>query len=82
MLHLEQQGTIRPYNIVQGSPQVPKTRTTGSGSDILTYLSSLLHRLPPLEPGGRPIINEVQPDMHPLEILADVKKLMNIHYVG
>ncbi|PIL23911.1 hypothetical protein GSI_13662 [Ganoderma sinense ZZ0214-1] len=41
---------------------------------------SLLHRLPPLEPGGRPIINEVQPDMHPLEILADVKKLMNVHH--
>ena len=45
-------------------------------------LGSLLHRLPPLEPGRRPIINEPQPDMHPLEILADVKKLLDVKHVS
>ena len=40
-----------------------------------------MHRLPPLERGRKPIINEVQPDMHPLEILADIKKLINVQYV-
>ncbi|KAM5535233.1 hypothetical protein V8D89_011169 [Ganoderma adspersum] len=58
---------------------IAASRTAGDNK-ALQHCSSLLHRLPPLEPGRRPIINEVQPDMHPLEILADVKKLMNIHH--
>ena len=52
-----------------------------SGHCLHCDVCSLLHRLPPLERGRWPIINEVQPDMHPLEILADVKKLMNVQYV-
>lgn len=34
----------------------------------------MLHRLPPSN-RRRPDINEVQPDIHPLEVLYDVKKL-------
>ncbi|EPT05996.1 hypothetical protein FOMPIDRAFT_1154647 [Fomitopsis schrenkii] len=39
---------------------------------------SLLNRLPPTERGRKPVINEVQPDLHPYEILRDVEKLMHI----
>jgi anaphase-promoting complex subunit 5 len=41
----------------------------------------MLHRLPQGEPGRRPILNEIQPDLNPMEILFDVKKLMTIAYV-
>ncbi|TBU65923.1 hypothetical protein BD310DRAFT_912363 [Dichomitus squalens] len=58
---------------------ITASRTAGDNK-TLQHCSSLLHRLPPLERGRWPIINEVQPDMHPLEILADVKKLMNVQY--
>ncbi|KAG6890724.1 hypothetical protein C0995_005097 [Termitomyces sp. Mi166 len=37
----------------------------------------MLHRLPSTEPGRKPTLNELQPDLHPLEVLFDVKKLMN-----
>ncbi|TFK29908.1 hypothetical protein FA15DRAFT_187068 [Coprinopsis marcescibilis] len=42
----------------------------------LQHCLSMLHRLPP-PPGVKPTINEIQPDMHPLEVLYDVKKLMD-----
>ncbi|KAJ6630768.1 hypothetical protein B0H10DRAFT_2160163 [Mycena sp. CBHHK59/15] len=37
---------------------------------------SLLHRLPPAVEGRRPMLNEIQADLHPLEVLYDVSKLM------
>ncbi|KAI0748037.1 hypothetical protein C8Q80DRAFT_1103902 [Daedaleopsis nitida] len=58
---------------------ITASRTAGDNK-TLQHCSSLLHRLPPLERGRRPIINEVQPDMHPLEILADVRKLINVQH--
>jgi hypothetical protein len=43
---------------------------------VFDTIPSLLRRLPP-PPGEKPFLNEIQPDMHPLEILYDVKKLMH-----
>lgn len=43
---------------------------------------SLLHRLPPESGHTRPSLNEIQPNLNPLEVLYDVKKLMderNVH---
>lgn len=37
----------------------------------------MLHRLPPTKHGERSFLNEVQPDLHPLEILYDIKKLLD-----
>jgi hypothetical protein len=37
----------------------------------------MLHRLPPTISGRRPVLNEIQPDLHPLEVLFDVKKLID-----
>ncbi|KAG6879514.1 hypothetical protein C0992_001847 [Termitomyces sp. T32_za158] len=39
---------------------------------------SMLHRLPPTEPGRKPTLNSLQPDLHPLEVLFDVEKLVDI----
>lgn len=41
-------------------------------------LFSLLNRLPPTERGCKPVINEIQPDLHPYEILRDAEKLMHV----
>lgn len=41
----------------------------------------MLHRLPHGEPGRRPVLNEIQPDLNPLEVLFDVKKLTTVAYV-
>ncbi|KAG6868375.1 hypothetical protein C0993_004021 [Termitomyces sp. T159_Od127] len=38
---------------------------------------SMLHRLPPTEPGRKPTLNALQQDLHPLEVLFDVKKLVD-----
>ncbi|KDQ33264.1 hypothetical protein PLEOSDRAFT_1091403 [Pleurotus ostreatus PC15] len=38
---------------------------------------SLLNRLPPVEVGRKPVLNEIQPTSHPLEVLFDAKKLMD-----
>ena len=40
-----------------------------------------MHRLPPSERGQKPFLNTVQPDLHPVEILFDVKKLMQVQNV-
>ena len=44
----------------------------------ITGLQSLLNRLPPTERGRKPVINEIQPDLHPYEILRDAEKLMHV----
>ncbi|KAG7098994.1 hypothetical protein E1B28_000880 [Marasmius oreades] len=54
------------------------SRTSGDKL-TLQQCMSLLHRFPPEEgqEERRPPLNEVQPHLHPLEILYDVKKLMD-----
>ncbi|KAH0578377.1 hypothetical protein H2248_003988 [Termitomyces sp. 'cryptogamus'] len=44
---------------------------------ILQHCISMLHRLPPTVPGRKPTLNALQSDLHPLEVLFDVKKLMD-----
>jgi hypothetical protein len=39
----------------------------------------MLHRLPSLN--EIPVLNEIQPDLHPLEVLFDVTKLLDPQYV-
>lgn len=41
-----------------------------------------MNRLPSLERGKRPLINEVQADLHPWEVLYDVKKLLTVGFVS
>ncbi|PPQ78100.1 hypothetical protein CVT25_015634 [Psilocybe cyanescens] len=43
----------------------------------LHHCTSILHRLPPLDEAQKPILQEVQPDLHPFEILFDVSKLLD-----
>lgn len=38
----------------------------------------MLHRLPPTNPSQRPTLNEIQPDLHPLEVFYDVDKLLKV----
>lgn len=38
---------------------------------------SILRRLPQAIPGHKPILHEIQPDLHPLEVLYDVSKLLD-----
>ncbi|OCH95526.1 hypothetical protein OBBRIDRAFT_816439 [Obba rivulosa] len=52
---------------------------TSNDRIVLQLCMSMLRRLPPEERGCRPALNEVQPDLHPLEILSDVRKLMHIN---
>lgn len=48
----------------------------------MTYgYKSLINRLPPLDRNSKSVINELQPELHPSEILHDVKKLMVVNYV-
>lgn len=42
----------------------------------------MLNRLPSIIPGRRPVLNEIQPDLHPHEVLFDVKKLMDTENVN
>ncbi|CDO70809.1 hypothetical protein BN946_scf184798.g125 [Trametes cinnabarina] len=60
---------------------VTTARTAGDNA-TLQHCTSLLHRLPllPTERGKKPIINEIQPQMHPLEILHDAKKLLRVEH--
>ncbi|KAF9040419.1 hypothetical protein BDZ89DRAFT_1060507 [Hymenopellis radicata] len=43
---------------------------------VLQHCTTMLNRLP--DPERRPPLNEIQPHIHPLEILFDVKKLLEI----
>ncbi|KAF7964823.1 hypothetical protein HWV62_2735, partial [Athelia sp. TMB] len=55
---------------------------TSSDKLTLQHCIAMLHRLPLLEEQRRPVLNDIQPDLNPLEILFDVKKLMTVEYVG
>ncbi|EKM55387.1 uncharacterized protein PHACADRAFT_208907 [Phanerochaete carnosa HHB-10118-sp] len=46
----------------------------------LQHCTSLMNRLPSLERGKRPLINEIQADLHPWEVLYDVKKLLTVGF--
>jgi len=61
------------------SEAVVVARTSGD-RQTLQHCISLLHRLPP--EGKRPVLNEIQPDLHPLEVLFDVGKLLNEEHVA
>lgn len=43
---------------------------------------SMLNRLSPDGEGKKAPLNELQPDLHPSEILFDVKKLLDVNNVG
>ncbi|KAA1469483.1 hypothetical protein DENSPDRAFT_835114 [Dentipellis sp. KUC8613] len=51
---------------------------TASDTETLQHCQSLLHRLPPKRKGQRQILNDIQPGLHPLEVLFDVEKLMRV----
>ncbi|KZT68114.1 hypothetical protein DAEQUDRAFT_339649 [Daedalea quercina L-15889] len=52
-------------------------RTCGDKLTLQACMS-LLNRLHPTERGRKPILNEIQPDLHPYEVLRDVEKLMHV----
>ncbi|TFY82669.1 hypothetical protein EWM64_g1341 [Hericium alpestre] len=51
---------------------------TASDNETLQHCQSLLHRLPPPQKSQRQYLNEIQPALHPLEVLFDVEKLMRV----
>ncbi|KAJ7774662.1 hypothetical protein DFH07DRAFT_800430 [Mycena maculata] len=50
---------------------------TSNDKVTLQHCISMLHRLPPTIEHRRPMLNEIQADLHPMEILFDVYKLMD-----
>ncbi|KAI0283133.1 hypothetical protein BGY98DRAFT_1087979 [Russula aff. rugulosa BPL654] len=44
--------------------------------ETLQLCQGLLHRLPPEHRNHKPTLNEVQPGLHPIEVLFDVEKLL------
>ncbi|KAF8163271.1 hypothetical protein B0H34DRAFT_694755 [Crassisporium funariophilum] len=50
---------------------------TSNDRITLHHLTSILHRLPETTPGQKPVLHEIQPDLHPLEVLYDICKLLD-----
>ncbi|KAJ7172511.1 armadillo-type protein [Mycena filopes] len=50
---------------------------TSNDKITLQHCISMLHRLPPTIERRRPMLNEIQPNLHPMEVLFDVSKLMD-----
>ncbi|KAI0006228.1 hypothetical protein BJV74DRAFT_880515 [Russula compacta] len=46
--------------------------------ETLHHCQGLLHRLPPKHKNHKPAINEIQPGLHPIEVLFDVEKLLRV----
>ncbi len=69
--------TLKRFNIVSGTPSL---HTSECESDFASF-SRLLNRLPPTERGRRPFMNDLQAELHPMEILHDVKKLLTVSHV-
>ncbi|KAL1743927.1 hypothetical protein HDZ31DRAFT_39837 [Schizophyllum fasciatum] len=65
-------GTCRRYL----ADCIPLARTVGDKLTLQAALG-LQRRLPSNDENDRPPLNDVQPHLHPFEILADVKKLLN-----
>ncbi|OBZ75246.1 hypothetical protein A0H81_04399 [Grifola frondosa] len=74
-MHYLRQEPLACRKILQEAIGVARTC---NDNKTLQHCLSMLHRLPPLEHGRKMILNEVQSDLHPLEILYDVKKLVQI----
>lgn len=47
--------------------------------ETLQLCQGLLHRIPPKNENQKPIINEMQPGLHPIELLFDVEKLLRVN---
>ncbi|KAJ7219238.1 hypothetical protein GGX14DRAFT_435221 [Mycena pura] len=50
---------------------------TSNDKLTLQHCISILHRLPPTIERRRPMLNQIQADLHPMEVLFDVHKLMD-----
>ncbi|KAF8478458.1 hypothetical protein DFH94DRAFT_749935 [Russula ochroleuca] len=46
--------------------------------ETLQHCQGLLHRLPPKHKNHKPALNEIQPGLHPIEVLFDVEKLLRV----
>jgi len=46
--------------------------------ETLQHCQGLLHRLPPEHKNRKPTLNEIQPGLHPIEVLFDVEKLLRV----
>jgi len=46
--------------------------------ETLQHCQGLLHRLSPKHKNQKPVINEIQPSLHPIEVLYDVEKLLKV----
>ncbi|KAJ3546950.1 hypothetical protein NM688_g5456 [Phlebia brevispora] len=53
---------------------------TSNDKYTLQHCIGLQNRLAPVERGQRPIINELQPELHPMDVLYDAKKLLTVSY--
>ncbi|KAI0316674.1 hypothetical protein OF83DRAFT_1172648 [Amylostereum chailletii] len=51
---------------------------TANDKETLQHCQSLLHRIPSPKTGVKPVINEIQPALHPLEVLYDIEKLLRV----
>ncbi|KAL4248144.1 Anaphase-promoting complex subunit 5 [Abortiporus biennis] len=71
-MHYLRGETIAAHKVLQEAVMVARSN---NDKVTLQHCLGLLHRLPPSR-GERPTINEIQPDLHPLEVLSDVKKLI------
>ncbi|KII88563.1 hypothetical protein PLICRDRAFT_110769 [Plicaturopsis crispa FD-325 SS-3] len=60
-----------------GLKAIAVARTSGD-KITLQHCISLKHRMPPITEGTKPVLNEIQPNLHPLEVLFDISKLMTI----
>jgi len=50
--------------------------------ETLQHCQGLLHRLPTKHKDHKPVINEIQPGLHPIEVLFDVEKLLRVNSVS
>lgn len=63
------------------SEAITVSRTSGDRITLQNCVS-MLHRLPPTSAGQKPAPNEIQPDLHPLEVFHDVSKLADDQPIG
>lgn len=75
LLSLERAETRLPSNTVSGR------YIFNTLFPYVLTVYSLKHRMPPITEGTKPVLNEIQPNLHPLEVLFDISKLMTIENV-
>ncbi|KXN82084.1 hypothetical protein AN958_03242 [Leucoagaricus sp. SymC.cos] len=63
------------------SEAITVSRTSGDRITLQNCVS-MLHRLPPADAGQKRALNEIQPDLHPLEVFYDVFKLLEDQPIG